>query len=39
MIPVIIDHLKHPNPKIRYAASVCIDDLTNDFEIKDKDFI
>lgn len=24
MIPVVVDHLKHPNPKIRYAALHCI---------------
>jgi hypothetical protein len=35
MIPVVIQHLQHPNPKIRYAALHCIgqmaDDMTEDF--------
>lgn len=36
MIPVIVQHLAHPNPKIRYASLHCIgqlaDDLPNDFQ-------
>jgi importin-5 len=36
MIPVIIQHLQHPNPKIRYAALHCIgqmaDDMTEEFQ-------
>jgi len=38
MMPVIIQHLQHPNPKIRYAALHCIgqlaDDLPEDFQQK-----
>ena len=36
MVPVVIQHLQHPNPKIRYAAIHCIgqmaDDMTEDFQ-------
>ncbi len=36
MVPVIVQHLQHPNPKIRYAALHCIgqmaDDMTEDFQ-------
>ena len=36
MIPVVILHLQHPNPKIRYAALHCLgqmaDDMTEDFQ-------
>lgn len=36
MIPVVVQHLVHPNPKIRYAALHCIgqiaDDMTEDFQ-------
>ena len=36
MIPVVIQHLTHQNPKIRYAALHCIgqmaDDMTEDFQ-------
>lgn len=35
MVPIVLQHLKHPNPKIRYAALHCIgqisDDMTEDF--------
>lgn len=36
MVPVIVQHLQHPNPRIRYAALHCIgqvsDDMTEDFQ-------
>jgi len=36
MMPIVIQHLQHPNPKIRYAAIHCIgqisDDMTEDFQ-------
>ena len=36
MIPIVIQHLQHPNPKIRYAALHCIgqmaDDMTEEFQ-------
>ena len=36
MVPNVINHLQHPNPKIRYAALHCIgqmaDDMTEDFQ-------
>lgn len=36
MVPVIIEHLQHPNPKIRYASLHCIgqlaDDMPTDFQ-------
>lgn len=36
MVPIIIQHLQHPNPRIRYAALHCIgqvsDDMTEDFQ-------
>ena len=36
MVPVIVQHLLHPNPKIRYAALHCIgqmaDDMTEEFQ-------
>jgi hypothetical protein len=36
MVPVILQHLQHPNPKIRYAALHCIgqlsDDMPGDFQ-------
>jgi importin-5 len=36
MVPVIIQHLTHPNPKVRYAALHCIgqmaDDMTEEFQ-------
>lgn len=35
MMPIVVQHLQHPNPKIRYAALHCIgqlsDDMTEDF--------
>jgi len=35
MVPIVVSHLQHPNPKIRYAALHCIgqisDDMTEDF--------
>lgn len=35
MVPIVVQHLRHPNPKIRYAALHCIgqisDDMTEDF--------
>ena len=30
MIPVLVQHLQHPNPKIRYAANHCIGQLAED---------
>lgn len=30
MIPIIIQHLQHPNPKIRYASLHCIGQLSDD---------
>lgn len=36
MVPIVVQHLQHPNPKIRYAALHCIgqisDDMTEDFQ-------
>ncbi len=36
MIPIVIQHLMHPNPKIRYAALHCLgqisDDMTEEFQ-------
>lgn len=36
MVPIVLQHLEHPNPKIRYAALHCIgqisDDMTEDFQ-------
>lgn len=36
MVPTILQHIQHPNPKIRYAALHCIgqisDDMPNDFQ-------
>jgi len=36
MVPVVVQHLEHPNPKIRYSALHCIgqisDDMTEDFQ-------
>ena len=36
MVPIVTQHLEHPNPKIRYAALHCIgqisDDMTEDFQ-------
>ena len=36
MVPIIIQHIQHPNPKIRYAALHCIgqlaDDMPGDFQ-------
>lgn len=36
MVPIVLQHLQHPNPKIRYAALHCIgqisDDMTEDFQ-------
>lgn len=36
MVPIVIDHLQHPNAKIRYAALHCIgqisDDMTEEFQ-------
>ena len=36
MTPIVVQHLQHPNPKIRYAALHCIgqisDDMTEDFQ-------
>ena len=36
MVPIVISHLSHQNPKIRYAALHCIgqisDDMTEDFQ-------
>lgn len=38
MMPIVLQHLKHPNPKIRYASLHCIgqisDDMTEDFQEK-----
>ena len=35
MVPIVLQHLQHPNPKIRYAALHCIgqisDDMTEEF--------
>ena len=35
MMPVVVQHLQHPNPKIRFASLHCIgqlaDDMPNDF--------
>ena len=30
MVPVIVQHVQHPNPKIRYAALHCIGQLADD---------
>ena len=30
MVPVIVQHVQHPNPKIRYAALHCIGQLSDD---------
>jgi len=36
MIPVVLEHLRHSNPKVRYAALHCIgqisDDMTEEFQ-------
>jgi len=36
MVPIVCQHLEHPNPRIRYAALHCIgqisDDMTEDFQ-------
>mmetsp|Transcript_1961 Transcript_1961/g.2897 ORF Transcript_1961/g.2897 Transcript_1961/m.2897 type:complete len:525 (+) Transcript_1961:709-2283(+) len=36
MVPVVLQHLDHPNPKIRYSALHCLgqisDDMTEDFQ-------
>lgn len=36
MVPIVLNHLEHANPKIRYAALHCIgqisDDMTEDFQ-------
>ena len=36
MIPIVVNHFQHPNPKIRYAALHCIgqisDDMTEEFQ-------
>jgi len=36
MMPIVLQHLKHDNPKVRYAALHCIgqisDDMTEDFQ-------
>lgn len=36
MVPIVIQHLEHPNPKIRFAALHCIgqisDDMSEDFQ-------
>lgn len=36
MVPIVVQHLQHPNPRIRYAALHCIgqisDDMTEDFQ-------
>jgi vesicle coat complex subunit len=36
MVPVVLQHLEHPNPKIRFAALHCLgqisDDMTEDFQ-------
>ena len=36
MVPIVLQHLQHPNPKIRYAALHCIgqisDDMTEEFQ-------
>lgn len=36
MVPIVLQHLQHPNPRIRYAALHCIgqisDDMTEDFQ-------
>lgn len=36
MIPVVVQHLTHPNPKVRYAALHCLgqiaDDMTEEFQ-------
>lgn len=36
MIPVVLQHLEHPNPKVRHASLHCIgqisDDMTEDFQ-------
>ena len=38
MVPIVVQHLQHPNPKIRYAALHCLgqisDDMTEDFQEK-----
>ena len=36
MVPIVVQHLQHQNPRIRYAALHCIgqisDDMTEDFQ-------
>lgn len=36
MVPILVQHLQHPNPKIRYASAHAIgqlaDDMPNDFQ-------
>ena len=32
MVPVLIQHIQHPNPKIRYASLHCIGQISDDMQ-------